>query len=172
MSPLFLKRLCLALGVLAALWVFLLWREHRPSPVALLAGDASSAAKIVLARPGLPQLSLSKGQGGWELLEPFRFPADKTAVEGFLDKLSKLRLSDPLSSREDRHALFAVNESSACACGSARMPAMPKPARSPRDAPAEYDTFFLRRGVPEVFGPGDGGALRKTPGKAERVAAP
>ncbi|MEK9146219.1 MAG: DUF4340 domain-containing protein [Elusimicrobiota bacterium] len=154
MSPLFLKRLSLALGVLAALWAFLLWREHRASPVALLAADASSASKIVLAKPGLPPLSLSKGQGGWELLEPFRFPAGTTAVEGFLDKLSKLRLSEPLSSREDRHALFAVNESSAVRVRLYRLASDAEPSLDAwiGRSGAEYDTFFLRRsGSAEVF---------------------
>lgn len=175
MSPLFLKRMALALGVLAASWSFLLWRESRPSPARLLAGDASSAARLIVRRPGAQELSVSRGQGGWELASPFRFPADKMAVEGLLEKLSKVRLSGPLSSLPERHSLFAVNDSSAVRVQLYRLASDAEPSL---DAwvgrpGAEYDTFFVRLGnSPEVFEAGGLGRFEfeKEPGEwADRV---
>lgn len=145
MSPRALRALAGAFLILAAVWGgILLLERRRPSRPPLVA-DATRARRVVLIKGGARTVLVGTQAGGWTLEEPFRFPADPTAVDGLLEKLSKASSSELLSSDPSRHALFQVDPSSAI-----RMTLSAEDGKPLWDAfigrpGADFDSFFFRR---------------------------
>lgn len=133
MSPRALKRLASAFVLLALCWVgWTLWQGR--SKVRLLWPQARSVARL-----SVRGAVLVRSSDTWRLESPFAFPADAQGVEALLEKLSKVRVSEPLSENAARHSLFGVTESSAIHVAG---PGLDILVGSPG---ADWDSFFLRR---------------------------
>ena len=79
-----LAALLLGLGLFA--WFH---SKTAPQPAYHLSAQApATATRIVLSRPGQPELKLEKGPSGWQLTAPFTARADTPAVERLLTLLA------------------------------------------------------------------------------------
>ncbi|MFA5139464.1 MAG: DUF4340 domain-containing protein [Elusimicrobiota bacterium] len=161
MSPGTLKRLAALLVLLALVWTGWTLRLRRPKDRRLWP-QARSASRLSIGRT-----VLSRSSGTWRLEAPFPFPADAPAVDGLLEKLSKVRVSEPLSRNPERHSLFGVTESSAIRV---QGPGLDVFIGS---AGADWDAFFVRRAgedaVLEARGMGRFELEGEAQGWAERV---
>jgi len=133
LSPGTLKRLAALLVLLALAWTGWTLRQKRPKD-RLLWPQARSAPRLSIGRT-----LLARSSDTWRLEAPFSFPADAAAVGGLLEKLSKVRVSEPLSRNPERHSLFGVTESSAVHVQGPGLDVLVG------GAGAQWDSFFVRR---------------------------
>lgn len=109
-----------SLLALAGVWGVLilssaaLWRLSKPGAASGLAAAALLRDAVALEIAGAGgAFRLSRSSASWRMDSPVEYPADSGAVQGFLDRLSKSRPSEELSSDPRRFSLFELDESSA-----------------------------------------------------------
>ena len=102
------KNTWLWLTAAAALFAFIFLFEHfrpRPNtgPAYLLPGLNANAVKTVQIRPaGQIDIRVERTNGGWQLMEPVAYPAQKTHVQKLLDALQQITVAHRISEREFR----------------------------------------------------------------------
>lgn len=100
-----------ALAVAAGL---LLWNSGRVSQVKPLRDrTADAVTRIVIDRPGQPEIDLDKQAGLWRVEKPVAAPADAQACDAAARALADMELGSVVSRDPGAYAAYQVDESSA-----------------------------------------------------------
>ena len=86
-------RLLISLVVLGAVAAVLFWpKKPVPPPKlsTLVSFDVGAVRAITVTRPGQPQVQLTRQNGNWRMVQPYAYPADKSAVQTVLDTLGHI----------------------------------------------------------------------------------
>jgi hypothetical protein len=95
MRPRTLASLAAALAALAGAWALsVVWQRRAPAK-SLLWPDARNARRVSMSLSGV-RVELARSGESWELTDPFRFKADKAAVQELLSALAGASLSEEL----------------------------------------------------------------------------
>lgn len=107
--------LVVLLAGLLGLWYWLGQREselqHGRVLDQVMQVDSNSVSRMSLERPNMPTLVFEKDFGGfWNMVEPIKDRASENMVNQMEAALVKIKFQDMVTSRENQHALFQVNE--------------------------------------------------------------
>lgn len=146
MQPKTLKILATVLIVFGCIFGLTQFKQRSTPKRHYLWEKAKDAQRLIITQGG-KSVELAKTGDEWQLRAPFKFGADKPAVEEFLESLSVATLSEPLSTNPERHESFEVTPSS----GIQLQAFLQADGKDPDldiiigKRGADYDAFFLRR---------------------------